>query len=135
MSDKAPSIQVLESYDPGVGTAGNDDTFAVGEVKEAGAVTAVSFLPEAASTGDNTNKRTYQLINKGQDGSGTTVIATIDLATGVNLVAFDEKDATLSAVAGATTVAAGDQLAWKSTHVGTGLVDPGGKVRVEITRS
>lgn len=134
MSDKAPSIQVLTATDPGVAIT-TDDTFTVGEVKEAGVVSAVSFTPEAASTGDDSNKRTYTLINKGQDGTGTTVVATIDLVSGVNLAAFDEKDATLSVVAGATTVAAGDILAWKSLHTGTGLVDPGGIVKVEIARS
>jgi hypothetical protein len=134
MSDRAPSLQVIESYDPGA-TIAADDTFALGEVKNPGVVSAVSFLPEGSSTGDNTNKRTYQVINRGQDGLGTTVVATIDLVTGNDLVAFDEKNATLSVVAGATAVAAGDELAWKSTHAGTGLVDPGGKVRVEIAQS
>lgn len=134
MSDKAPNVQVLEGYDPGV-TIAADDTFSIGEVKYAGSVSACSFLPEAASTGDNTNFRTYQLINKGQDGSGTTVMATIALTLAVNLVAFDEKDATLSVVAHALEVVAGDELAWKSTHTASGLVDPGGKVHVEITSS
>lgn len=134
MSDLAPQIQKLDSYDPGV-TIAADDSFAVGEAAFAGVVSAVSFTPEGASTGDNTNKRVYTLVNKGQSGVGTTVIATIDLITSNNLVAFDEKDATLSVVAGATTVAAGDQLAWVSTHAASGLVDPGGNVHVEITRS
>lgn len=134
MSDKAPSTQVLTATDPGV-TIAADDTFSVGEVKEAGTVTAVSYVPEAASTGDDTNYRTYTLVNKGQNGSGTTVIATIALLSGVNLVAFDEFDATLSVVEGATTVAANDILAWKSTHTASGLVDPGGIVKVSIARS
>jgi hypothetical protein len=134
MSDKTPNIQVLTATDPGVLIAATD-TFTVGEVKYAGTVTSVSYTPEAASTGDNTNTRTYTLVNKGAAGAGTTVVATLALVTGVNLVAFDEKPATLSEVEDATTVAAGDILAWVSTYTASGLVDPGGIVKVEITSS
>jgi hypothetical protein len=134
MGDKAPLVEILTATDPGA-TIAADDSFTVGEVKSAGVVTSVSYTPEAASTGDNTHYRTYTLVNKGATGSGTTVIATLALTTGINLVAFDEKAATLSVVADATTVAAGDILAWVSTHTSNGLVDPGGIVKVEITRS
>lgn len=48
---------------------------------------------------------------------------------------FDEKAITLSVVADATTVAAGDILAWDETVAGDGLASPGGKVQVEISRS
>ena len=112
-----------------------DDSFTVGEAPCAGTVTSVSYTPEGASTGNNTNKRTYTLVNKGASGAGTTVVATLDLAAGTDLVAFDEKAFTLSVVAGATTVAEGDILALASTHAGTGLVDPGGSVQVEISQS
>jgi hypothetical protein len=75
-------------------------------------------------------------VNKGAAGAGTTVVATLAMTSGVNGVAFDEHSTTLSVVANATTVAAGDILAFVSTHSGsTGLADPGGMVEVEITRS
>lgn len=135
MPDYNPQSIVLEGYDPGVGTAGNDDTFTVAVATFAGKVTACSFIPEAASTGDNTNKRTYTLVNKGASGSGTTVMATLDLVTGTDLVAFDEKATTVSATAADLVFAAGDVLAWKSTHGGSGLVDPGGKVRITVKRA
>jgi hypothetical protein len=32
-------------------------------------------------------------------------------------------------------VAAGDVLEWQSTHVGTGITDPGGLVKVTIDRT
>ena len=51
----------------------------------------------------------------------------------VNAVAFDEKALTVTATAADKTVAAGDVLVFVSTAVGgTGLVDPGGRVQVEI---
>lgn len=135
MSEQAPLVHTIEKTVGGVSTANATDSFAVGEAPFAGTVTSASYIPDAASTGDNTNKRVYTLVNKGQSGAGTTVVATLDLVTGNNLVAFDEKAFTLSVVAGATTVAAGDVLALVSTHAGTGLADPGGTVKVEITRS
>jgi hypothetical protein len=111
------------------------DSFTIGEAPFAGTVTAASYTPEAASTGDDTNKRTYTIVNKGASGAGTTVIGTLDLVTGNNLVAFDEKAFVLSAVANATTVAEGDILAFVSTAVASGLVDPGGSVSITIERA
>jgi hypothetical protein len=108
----------------------------VAESHVAGTVTAITYTPEAAVTGANTETRTLTVVNKGQSGSGTTVIGTLAFTSGVNGVAFDEKPFTLSAVAGATTVAAGDILAFVSTHSGsTGLADPGGRVEIEVERT
>src|SRR5688572_24992635 len=134
MPDYTGQFYTLEAQDPGLAIT-TTDSFTVGEVNADGRVTSVTYTPEAASTGDNTNKRTYTLVNKGQAGAGTTVIATLDLVTGNNLVAFDEKAATLSVVANAVNVVQGDILAWTSTHAGTGLVDPGGTVKVTIERA
>lgn len=101
-----------------------------------GTVTSVAYTPEAAITGANTDTRTLTLVNKGQAGAGTTVIATLALTSGVNGVAFDEKALTLSATAADLVVANGDILAFVSTHGGSsGLADPGGRVEVEIARS
>lgn len=119
----------------GVATANATDSFAIGEAPFDGTVTAVTYTPEAASTGDNTNKRVYTLVNKGQSGAGSTVIATLDLTAGNNLVAFDEKSFTLTGTVANRDVVEGDILAFVSTHAGTGLVDPGGSVAVTIERA
>lgn len=132
-NEAAPHIKTLEATDPGV-LIGATDSFSIGQCPFGGTVTAISYTPEAASTGDNTNKRVYTVVNKGQAGVGTTVVGTLDLITGVNLVAFDEKPFTLSVVVGATTVVEGDTLALVSTFAGTGLVDPGGIIKVTISR-
>ncbi len=125
ITSNIPASTILADYDQ-----------VVGEAPFAGRVVHVGFTPEAAITGANSPaSRTYTLVNKGQAGAGTTVVATLAMTSGVNGVAFDEKTITLSAVAGATTVVEGDELAWISTAVGgTGLVDPGGQVEVEIAR-
>lgn len=135
MPDSAPLVRTLTATVPAV-AANADADQTVGEAPFAGTVTGVSYIPEAAITGNTTESRTLTLVNKGAAGAGTTVVATLAFITSVNGVAFDEKAFTLSVVAGATTVAEGDVLALVSTHVGsTGLADPGGEVQVEVSRS
>jgi hypothetical protein len=62
-------------------------------------------------------------------------MAALQFNSGVNATAFDEKALTLSVVANAVDVAAGDVLVVNSTSPGTGLADPGGLYIVEITRA
>lgn len=101
-----------------------------------GAISSVTIVPNAAFTGADTNTRKFELINKGQAGAGTTVVATLSLTAGKNLVAFDEKTIPLSAVAGALNVVEGDILVLVSSAVGTGIADTGGGACfVTFTRS
>lgn len=135
MPDSAPLVRKLQTNLPAT-AAGSDYDQAIGEAPFAGEVTSVSYTPEANVTGNTTETRTLTVVNKGADGNGTTVVATLALTTGVNLTDFNETAFTLSAVADATDVAEGDILAAVSTHGGsTGLADPGGVVQVEISRS
>lgn len=130
----APLVRSSQATLPALGAAvAGDQT--VGEAPFDGTVTAVTFTPEAAITGDNTNTRTFTLVNKGQAGAGTTVVATLAFTTGNNGVAFDEKAFTLSVVAGATTVVEGDILAAVEAVAGTGLANPGGRIEVTYSRS
>jgi hypothetical protein len=102
-----------------------------GKVAEA-TYTAVAAVTGAASPAS----RTLSVINHGQAGIGTTVVASLALLSGVNLVAFDEKALTLSATAADLVVTAGDILEFRSAPVGgTGLVDPGGTVSVTFERN
>jgi hypothetical protein len=87
-------------------------------------VTAAAIIASAAITGANTDSRTVQLHNRGQAGSGTTLVASKAFTTGVNAAADDETALTLSAVADATDVAEGDILEFTSLHVGDGLAAP-----------
>jgi hypothetical protein len=131
----APLVRVLEQDVPAVGTAGNDDDTIVTQAPFAGVVTKVEFVPEATITGAATNNRTVSLVNKGPGGAGTTTVATLSFGSGVNATADDEKAITLSSTPADLAVAEGDTLLWRSVHVGTGITDPGGIVRVSISRS
>jgi hypothetical protein len=101
----------------------------------AGVVESVQFVPAAAITGADTNNRKQAVVNKGQSGVGSTEVAALTYASGVNGVAFDAKSIPNHATAANQVVAAGDVLAWASTAPGSGLADPGGLLRVVIRRS
>lgn len=136
MSERAPYTQRLEAPLP-ASTILQTTVQEIGEVQQAGVVSAATYTPTADITGAaSPASRTLTLINKGQDGNGTTVLGTLAFLGGVNGLDFDEKAFTLSVVAGALVVAAGDVISVSSAPVGgTGLVDPGGRIQVEISRA
>lgn len=119
---------------PATGAAADYDQ-SIAEAPFDGRVIAASYTPEANITGNSTESRTLTIVNKGIDGNGSTVVATLAFTAGVNGADFDEIAFTLSATPANLQVAKGSILAVVSTHVGsTGLADPGGLVQVEITR-
>jgi hypothetical protein len=131
----APMVRDLTANAAAV-AAGSDLTTIVGEAPYAGTVTAVTYAPNANLTGANTESRTLSVVNKGTDGNGTTSVASKAFTSGVNALDYDETDITLSGTAANLVVAAGDILAFVSTHVGsTGLADPGGRISITVTRS
>lgn len=135
MPDTAPLVRTLEE-DVAATAAGTDDTFTIGEAPFAGTVTSASFVANATLTGADTDSRTLNVVNKGQAGAGSTVVASKAFTNGVNATAFDETALTLSGTAANLVVAAGDILQLHSDSIGgTGLAQPDGQVRVEITRS
>lgn len=113
-------------------TAGSDLNSNIWRADSDATVTAVTYAPVTAITGANTNTRSVSLVNKGQSGAGVTVIATIQYNSGVNAAAADENAVTLSGTPANLNVSAGDILQWQSTHVGTGIADPGGLVCVTL---
>lgn len=119
----------------GTANAVYDEVFAESHV--AGKVVSVTYTPEAAVTAHGTNYRTFRLVNKGQAGAGTTVIASFatDTVTTDDLVAFDEKSIPLSSTEADLVVAVGDILAWDETVAASGVASPGGRVEVEIQRT
>lgn len=134
MTDQAPLQRTQEAVVPAAATA-IDASTTVLEAPFAGTVTGVEYVPNAAITGANTDTRKVALVNKGQSGAGSTEIASIQFNAGVNGVGFDAKALTLSGTPANLVIAPGDVLAWVSTHVGTGLADPGGTVFVTVSRS
>ena len=92
--------------------------------------------PAALITGQATNYATVQVVNKGQSGVGTTVVASLAFSSGGVTAARDtDTPLTLSAVAGALTVADDDVLDVQVVHTGTGLLMPALKVRVTFSRA
>jgi hypothetical protein len=95
-------------------------------------VTAVSFIPDANITGDNTNYFTFTLQNRGTSGSGTTTVATLAFTLGVDGVAHDEKAITVSGTAANLQVATDEVLAVSKTATAvTGLDMPDGRVVIK----
>lgn len=132
MADQHPLSRVVTAQVPA--SAVGADATAIVVAPFAGTVTAVSYIPTAAITGADTNSRTMAVTNKGQAGSGSTAVASKALTNGNNYVAFDENAVTLSGTAANLVVADGDVLSCTSTHIGTGIADPGGTFRVTFKR-
>ena len=109
-----------------------DDTVAVVTVTADGVVDRVLFVPADDIEGADTNTRKVALINGGDDGEGTTEIASIQFDNGVDATSGTPVEVTLSETAENLDVVEGDQLIWSSTAVGDGLADPGGAVYVAI---
>jgi hypothetical protein len=130
---EAPLVRKLTA-DADAVAKGSDGSISVGPAPFAGKVVSVTYIPPSTLTGANTNSRTLKLVNKGQSGSGTNVVAEKAFTTGVNAAAFDETALTLSGTASKLEVAQGDVLALVSEHVGEGLADPGGEFQVKIER-
>ncbi len=126
-----PITQRLESNFAAQGTAATTGSTTIGEVQQNGAVTAATLTFNTTLTGAATNNRVFTVQNKGQDGTGTTSVATVTFGNGTNAASNDEFAMTL----GTTTVAEGDILALVETVNGTGATHGGGRVQVEVTRS
>lgn len=129
----APLVRTVEEGVAAAATAAGDDTV-IGQAPFDATVTVVEYVPEAAITGVATNTRRVELVNRGQDGAGTTVVASLQFDSGVNATANNERAITLSGTAANLLLAAGDTLQWRSIAVGTGLADPGGLARVTLAR-
>ncbi len=112
----------------------------------AAAVTLVQFVPaqsQAHATAVAETLRTYQLINRGAAGTGTTVLANGRItspaasqnAFGTGLIDNVASTLPLTTSIALLTIAAGDILEWESSvSGGTGLRDVGGRVVVTLSR-
>lgn len=114
---------------PAQATAGTGQTAIVAEIKTAGRVTEVAIQSAAAVAFNATNYRIFTLYNRGSDGSGTTVVATLDTSA-VSLGDNDESLMTLSATAANLVVAANDILEIVETVAATGVAHGGYRIEV-----
>jgi hypothetical protein len=136
MTETAPLVEVIEATIPAATKEATQDQV-IGEAPFAGTVASVVIVPEANGTANATNFRTFRVVNKGQAGAGTTVVASFatDTVTTDDLKAFDEKVIPLSATAADLVVAAGDVLVADETKAAEGLAHSGYKIVVRIARS
>jgi hypothetical protein len=119
-----------------VTTVGNTLRMPVFRAKEAETVTSVVYIPTSTQNGADTNSRTLNVYNRNAtDGTGTTLIATLALVAGVNLVDNVAKTITLSGTAANLNLTAGQVVEWESLAVSTGIADPGGLVEIKTTRT
>ena len=114
--------------------AGSDADIVLGTVPVGGVVTSVTYAPVAAITGADTNTRKLTVTNRGDDGDGTTEVASLQFDEGTDAADFVATAITLSGTAANLEVAAGDVLSLASDKVGTGIADPGGQVVVTVER-
>jgi hypothetical protein len=101
---------------------------------EAETVSSVIYIPSAAVTGAAAG-RAFTLYNRGAAGGGTVGIATLTLVSGTDLSDNVPKTITLSTTSANLLLTAGQVLEWESVATGSGIVDPGGLVQVNTTRT
>lgn len=111
--------------------ATRDDTVHV--VRQAGTVTAVTFVGDAVITGVDTNTARHDLINKGLTGGDTRVVATKTYPNGVTTVAFDETALTVTTTAANIAVVAGDVLALSTVKVASNVAVTTPRLMLRIT--
>jgi hypothetical protein len=138
MATPTGSLQVTRTLRAKVpGTAsGADVELAIGrnDFGAVATVTAVRYLADATLTGAATNTRAITVSRRTAGGTATT-IATLQFNSGVNATAYASTPITLSGTATNLDVPAGDILTFTSTHIGTGLADPGGTIEVDLQRA
>lgn len=115
--------------------AGADAKITVGKAPYAGVVASITYYPNAAVVGADTNSRTFNGLNGGQAGSGSTNVAAKAMVAAAGTAAANQPlDITVNATPANLVVASGDIIDFQSLHVGTGIADPGGLVVVTFTR-
>lgn len=134
MSETAPSVKTVGERVNAQSAATAVTGAAVAEAPFKGKVTGASLTADAAITGNNGNKRTLTVVNRGADGAGSTVVATLDFVTGKDAAAGDEVAFALSGTPANVEVEAGDILAVAEAVTGSGLANPGALIQIEFTR-
>lgn len=133
-SGLCPQQVVLRVECQPVATAGNDLTTEVGIAPFAATLVSAVYTPVASQAGAATNNRTLAVVD---ETSGDTMASLAMTANdgAHNLVAHTAKTLTNSGTASNLNVAAGDVIYFTSTHVLTGIADPGGVLEVTLAKA
>lgn len=128
---KVPTTRVASARLAAV-SAGSTGEWAVFKAPEACEITAAYIVVDSAITGTDTNYMTLSIVDKGDDGSGTTAIASVDFTAGTDAAAFDATS--LGTLGSAKTLAAGDVVSFKKAEAGTGMDMPNLLVVIEYKK-
>ena len=127
-----PSGHRRTVYVPAV-SAGTDKKYPLFEADKDLTVTKAVFIPSADITGADTDTMSVKVINAGDDGSGTTLIASKAYTDGVDATALVPEDLTLSSTAANLEVDEGEVVVYLNDQSGTsGLAAPIGVVEIEF---
>lgn len=131
MTESHQNMARVEATLPAAGAAVAQDQV-IDRSPITGQVKSVKLISEAAVVANATNFRTIRVVNRGQDGTGTTVVAShaLDTPGTDNLVAFDERELPITNA----NVNAGDVLVADETVTGTGVAHSGYRIAVLIER-
>lgn len=132
-----PFIKDLEADVDNI-AATSDEYTIIGRAPWAGTVTAVTYYPRDSVTGLTlaTAARTMTVYNRGNStGTGSTAVATRTVSSGTDLANNVAFDLTLSTTSASLVVASGDLLELESLHITTGVLDPGGRIIVRLSRT
>lgn len=134
MNSAAKTYVLSYKHEGSADTAGTDwerTMFVVpfaGELVDADIVSDVGF-------GQDTNYSSLAVVNKGQNGSGTTSMAAKDFNATNATTAYKSHLITLSGTPANKTVAEGDVIAIKKTHTGNGQAVPDHAITIKIART
>jgi len=126
-----PGNHSSQSYHPAVSLGTDSENIVL--LNKTGAtikVTGVYYTPDTAVTGDDTDNYTLAVQNKGAAGTGTTAVASLELATDVDMTANVAKAITVSTTAANLLVSDGHALTLKKTEANSGLALPEGQVTI-----
>lgn len=133
MAVTAPLVTTFSAVVPAAAQAAGAET-TIFVAPYAATITSVTYVPNTAITGADTNTRKVSLVNKKADASGTDEAAVLQFNNTVDAAAFVGKAITNGTLA-KRTLAAGDVVNWLSAKVGNGIADPGGTVIVTLERN
>lgn len=100
---------------------GTDQTLPVWATPQKVRITGVDLIAATTVTGHTTDNATLNVINKGTNGAGSTVVASKAFTSGVNAAAFDRTAVTLSTTKANLEIAADSVLAVQWVEGGTGV--------------
>lgn len=100
-------------------------------------VNAVAIIADADVTGDDTNRKNLNVIDKGADGNGTTEVAVLDLVStpATNLDQADERAIPITATGAVIPMLKGDTLALQVEQVASGVLIPRSRIKVTFVPS